>query len=137
LIHGAVELEGDDLRVTYRLWDGNAGAEFERGSVRQPAGDLIAIKDEAARDVARLLRERLGEEIRLRERRAETSSPEAWSLVQRAERLRKDAETAVEEDRYDEALATFARADSSLALAAIADRSWVEPTVLRGQVAYR
>jgi serine/threonine-protein kinase len=137
LIYGTVEPDGDNIRVTYRLWDGNAGADFERGSVREPAGDLIAIKDKAAQDVARILRARLGEEIRVRERRAATSSTDAWALVQRAERTRKDGEGLLVEDRVEDALDAFQRADSLLATAEAADRQWVEPTVLRGQIAYR
>ncbi|UCF21311.1 MAG: hypothetical protein JSU87_08005, partial [Gemmatimonadota bacterium] len=137
LIYGTVEPDGDDIRVTYRLWDGNAGADFERGSVKEPAGDLIAIKDKAAEDVARILRVRLGEEIRVRERRAATSSTDAWALVQRAERTRKDAEELLVDDRVDAAFDAFQRADSLLAVAENVDRQWIEPTVLRGWIAYR
>ncbi len=137
LIYGTVERDGDDIRVTYRLWDANAGADFERGSVKEAAGDLIAIKDRAAEDVARILRVRLGEEIRVRERRAATSSTDAWALVQRAERTRKDAEELLVDDRVDAALAAFGRSDSLLAVAEDADPNWVEPTVLRGWIAYR
>lgn len=137
LIAGSVEEQGDRLRVTTRLVDGVSGADIQRRVFELPASDLLMVRDSLSREVASFLRERLGEEIRLRERRAETSSPEAWSLLQRAERLRKDAEAALAEDRYEAVLGAFERADSILTLAEAADPSWVEPIVLRGLLAYR
>jgi len=137
LIDGSVEQRGDRLRVTVRLVDGVSGADFQRQSFEVPAGDVLAVRDSAAADVARFLRERLGEEVRLRERRASTASPEAWGFVQRAERFRKDGEGLVEEDDIDGAFAAFDRADSILQVAEVVDAGWVEPIVLRGQIAYR
>jgi serine/threonine-protein kinase len=137
LIMGAVEPTGDQLRVTVRLVDGTSGVDIERTSFQLPAGELLAAQDSAALRASRLLRQGLGEEVRLRERRAETASVEAWTLVQRAERLRKDAEGSLREGQLDGAAAAFARADSVLALAEAADPEWVEPVVLRAHLAFR
>ncbi len=137
LIEGSVEQRGDHYRVTARLVDGLSGADFQRRSFDVPAGDLLAIQDSLATEVSRFLRERLGDEIRLRERRAATSSPEAWAFVQRAERLRKDAEERLLEDDYAAGFSAFQAADSILAVAELAAPNWVEPIVLRGQIAYR
>ena len=137
VIRGSVEQTGDNLRVTVRLVDGTSGADLERTSFQVPAGELLAARDSVALRASRLLRQRLGEEIRLRQRRAETASVEAWALVQRAERLRKDAEGLLREGRLEEAARDFQGADSVLALAEAADRDWIEPVGLRAHVAFR
>jgi serine/threonine-protein kinase len=137
LIDGSVESVGDELRVTARLVDGISGADIERTTFNVPAGELLAARDSVAQRVGRFLRLRLGEEVRLRERRAGTTSVEAWALVQRAERLRKEAEEQLRDDRLLEAADHFGGADSLLALAEAADREWVEPIVLRAHTAFR
>src|SRR5207247_9628027 len=91
IVRGAVEPAGRGYRVSVRLIDGASGADFKRASFEQPAGALLVIRDSLAQTVAEFLRERLGGELRLREQRAGTQSIEAWSLVQQAERARKEA----------------------------------------------
>ncbi len=137
LIEGTVEQVGDEVRVTARLIDGTSGVDLERASFRKPAGDILAVSESLAQDVAGFLRTRLGEEVRLRERRAATSSTQAWTLTQKAERIRKDAEDLLDAEQWGPAFAAFQRADSTLQLAEVADPQWVEPIVLRGQIAYR
>lgn len=137
LITGSVEDLGGRVRITARLVDGVSGADIQRRSFEMPSANLLLVRDSLARDVSRFLRERLGEEVRLRERRAETSSPEAWTLVQRAERLIKDGAQRFEEDDYEGGARTYDAADSLLAVAETADPDWVEPTVMRGGIAYR
>jgi serine/threonine-protein kinase len=66
-----------------------------------------------------------------------TSDAAAWSLLQQAERIRKDAEARVDQDDVAGAAAGFQRADSLAARAEAADPNWVDPIVLRGQMAYR
>jgi len=137
VIRGSVEQTGDDLRVTTRLVDGFSGADIERSTIEMPAGDFLAARDSVAESVSRLLRQRLGEEVALRERQAGTDNVEAWSLLQRAERLRKDAEDLDEAGDLDRALATFQHADSLLAIAEAADPDWAEPPALRARIASR
>jgi TolB-like protein len=81
LIRGSVEPNGEDLRITVRLVDGLSGADIERQVLEIPAGRFLAARDTLAENVGRILRRRLGEEVRLRERRAGTGSDEAWSQV--------------------------------------------------------
>jgi tetratricopeptide (TPR) repeat protein len=57
--------------------------------------------------------------------------------VQRGEKARKDAETLLNQDDVDGALQALLSADSLLELAEFADRSWVEPMIVRGSVANR
>ncbi len=137
LIVGSVEPEGRDrLQVTARLVEGSSGADLQRTSFVLPRADLLAIRDSALDQVAGILREGLGEEVRLRERKAGTSSVPAWALLQRAERTRKEG-TALLRDSAAAALARLSRADSLLAEAERADPNWPEPIVLRGQIAYQ
>jgi eukaryotic-like serine/threonine-protein kinase len=138
LVTGAIEPEKGRLRITTRLVDGASGAEFARASFEQPAGNLLAIEDTLVQKVASLIRERLGEEIRLREQRNKAKNVAAWALVQRAEQARKQAEALV--DRKDTTAAvtrSFDLADSLYSRAHAADSTWTEPLVGRASVAYR
>jgi TolB-like protein len=132
LIEGSVEADGDRLRVTVRLVEGTSGADFARSGLELPAGEFLAAKDSVAEFVSRFLRERLGEEIRVREQRAATSSVRAWGLMQQAEGLRKDAD-ALEDPAA--AASALHRADSLLARAEAEDPDWGDPTVSRGWIA--
>jgi len=138
LVTGSVEQVGDHLHVTVRLVDGASGADFKRASFDQRAGDLLtAIRDSLSGHVAEFLRERLGDEVRLRTEQMGTSSVAAWSLNERAEKSRKDGEAALESDHAAVAFADFDQADSLAGLAEAADDRWVDPIVFRGTIAYR
>ena len=136
IVEGDVASAGSRVRVTVRLVDGESGADIRRQSFDLPAGDQLTIRDSLAQQVALFLRELLGPEIRLREERAGTKSVEAWTLVQRGERARKDAQRAFRADDRATAVAGSAEADSLLAGAERADPRWPVPLTLRGRVAY-
>src|SRR5207247_10712317 len=72
LVQGSVEETGTHYQVTVRLIDGASGADFKRASFEQPAASALAIRDSLGPKVAEFLRERLGEEVRLRQVRAGT-----------------------------------------------------------------
>ncbi len=137
VVAGSVERTGDRFRVTVRLVDGASGADFKRATFDQRAGDVLIIRDSLAGRVADFLRERLGEEVGLRAGQLGTSSAEAWSLRERAERSRKDAESALDRGEAGQVLPMLDRADSLAKLAEAADPNWVDPILLRGSVAYR
>ncbi|MDH3272806.1 MAG: hypothetical protein OEN56_15815 [Gemmatimonadota bacterium] len=138
IIEGSVEQRGDELRVVTRLVDGFSGADIERAALAIPSGEFLVARDSVAGSVSRLLRERLGEDVRLRELRAGTSSDEAWALAQRAERLRTDAE-----DNFDgggetpTSVQAYRQADSLLAMAEGVDPGWTRLPGARAQAAYR
>jgi len=137
LVVGSVEnAGGDKVKVTARLVDAS-GTEFSRSSFEAPAGDPIAMRDLLAGRVAASLRERLGQEVRLLEQKARTKSPEAWSLLQRAEQARKAAEIAAEAGDSAVTAGKFAEADSIAKLASDTDPAWNEPVVFRGRIFYR
>ncbi len=138
LVEGSVEKEGQRLRVTVRLVDGGSGAEFQRASFDQPSGNVLAIRDTLAQRVAGLVRLRLGQEIRIREQRASTTSPDAWVLVQRAEAARKQAESLVSKGDTTAAVArAYDLSDSIYRRAESTDPRWVEPMLGRATIAYR
>ncbi len=135
LVLGSVEPAGDRLRVTTRLVDGESGVDIERASFELPAADLLAAQDSIVESTSRFLRQLLGEEVRIRERRAGTASVEAWTLVQRAERARKEGEELRSEDR-DRAFDAYRQADSLLRLAEAADPDWPDPVIQRARTVY-
>jgi serine/threonine-protein kinase len=136
LIEGSVAEVGDRMQIMARLIDGSSGADVERTSFEVPAGEFLTARDSVAQEMARLLRARLGAEVQLRQRRASTASLAAWSLVQQAERLRKNAEALREQGDDAAASREFHRADSLLLHTEEADPDWLEPIVLRGWVSY-
>ncbi|MCL7984140.1 MAG: hypothetical protein M8872_02620 [marine benthic group bacterium] len=136
VIRGTVDETRDGLRVTTVLVDGFSGADLERSVVEIGNDDFLAARDSVAASVALLLRERLGEEVQLQGLKAGTESVEAWSMVQRADRLISQAETQRDTD-LDAALGSLAAADSLLALAESADPSWARPSALRAHAAFR
>ncbi|MCG6990221.1 MAG: hypothetical protein LJF06_18930 [Gemmatimonadetes bacterium] len=138
LIEGSVDQRGDRLRINTQLVDGLSGADIDRAAIEIPAGKFLAARDSLAGSVSRLLRRRLGEDVQLRQLKSGTSSVDAWSLAQRAERLTTDAEDNYE-NRGDPAtsVADFRQADSLLAMAEQFDSKWVEPVANRAHIAYR
>ncbi len=134
VIKGAVETAGDRLRLTLRLVDTESGVDIDRTSFVLPEEELLAARDSLASQSARFLRTRLGEEVRVRERRAGTASVEAWTLLQRGERLRKEADETRPRDAAA-SLTLLASADSLFAMVEAIDPEWTEPTVLRARVA--
>jgi TolB-like protein len=134
LVEGSVEPVGDQLHVTARLVDGN-GTERKSSTIKLPAARLLTVRDSVVHQVAELLRGQVGTEVQLKESRAGTGSVDAWSLLQRAERLRKEGLNQ-REGGDTAASATYARADSLLRLSVAADPKWAAPVTLRGLVAY-
>jgi len=136
LVVGSVAPVGERVQVTTRLVDGASGSDVgRRASFVLPRKALLSARDSVARDVSRILREWLGGEVELRERRAATSSLAAWTLVQRAERARKLGIDRLVHGDVHGAGDPAQEADSLLGEAARADPQWIEPPMLRGHVA--
>ena len=137
LVEGKVESAGNQVRVTVRLVDGNSGVERDEAAIVEPTGNPLALRTKVSEQLALMLRQWLGDEIRFRELRAGTQNPTAWSLVQRAEKMRKDADALEQSGDALGASRQLVAADSVLAQAESLDPQWTEPIVLRGQIAFR
>ncbi|MFL5582824.1 MAG: protein kinase domain-containing protein [Gemmatimonadaceae bacterium] len=135
LVRGLISREKDKYRVSFRVLDAN-GNRMQGGDVLLPRDSALALYGSAGSKLTELLRQWIGSEVRLGETRAATSSVEAWTLYQRAERTRKDAAAARAAARGPEAVRLAGAADSLLALSATADGHWLAPLVLRARVLY-
>lgn len=137
IVEGSVMGNAARIRVNVQLIDAATNAHIDSRTVEQPAADQLVLLDEVASEVEEFLRKRLGEEIRLREIRAGTESPNAWALVSRAELLVDDGLRLEAASDTAGAAQAYARADLLLARAQEADRAWSMPAVKRGWVAFR
>ncbi len=134
LVEGEVEPVGTRARVTVRLVDGASGVDVRRQSFELPLNAPLAMRDTVASQAAVFLRERLGDEVRLREERAGTNSVDAWTLLQQGLKLQKDGDVARVSDPAA-AATLYERADSLLRAAEQADKTWPTPTVARARTA--
>ncbi|MGQ0563001.1 MAG: BTAD domain-containing putative transcriptional regulator, partial [Gemmatimonadota bacterium] len=137
IVGGSITRSNDRLRVTVELTDGATGVIVRSKKLERPIGELFSLLDDVATEVASFLRFSLGEEIRLRQRQAETRSVAAWQLYQRAEFLRANADSLEKTSDFASVIRELERADSLLEQAEQLDRDWVAPLVLRGRIAER
>jgi TolB-like protein len=137
LVGGLIEPQGDRLKVTVRLFEGFNGNEFRSTSIVTSPDEVLTARDQVVEDVARLLRQWLGEEVRIRAGGQRVANAEAWTLYQRGEKMRKDAEARAREGDVAGAFAALARADSLLSKAALLAPDWPDPLVLQAVTAYR
>ncbi|MGZ3333091.1 MAG: protein kinase domain-containing protein [Gemmatimonadaceae bacterium] len=138
LVDGNVVPEGKNVRVTMRIIDGNNGAlASDPTSVVEPLANPLALKTKLAEQLSLMLRQTLRDEIRLRELRVGTQNPNAWSLVQQAENLRKGADSLDQSGNPGGAASQLATADTMLVRAESLDPRWTEPLVLRARIAGR
>ena len=136
IVHGTVERRRGRLRVDVGLY-GSEGDRWKGVGLELGEEESLIARDSVASAIAGLLREWLGEEVRVRETATETRSTGAWSLLQQGEKVRKDAEAAFAAGDTDAAAALFSTADSLLARAEAMDPAWAEPPVSRAGLAYR
>ena len=137
VVDGSIARRGDNVRLDLRIVDARSGAVIQRASLERPASEMLALRDWVVEEGSRQLRGWIGEEIRVRGRADDAGSQESWTMVQRAERQRKDAEALMAEGEFDAAFAAFDEADELLADAQRIDPRWAEPLVQRAALAYR
>jgi TolB-like protein len=136
VLRGSVDIDGGKVRVTVRLADARGDVEIDRKSFAIDTTKIAAAQDALAAQVVDFLRQRLGDEVRLRADRTATTSSQAWTLVERANKLRKDADSLAAAGARDAALSTLSQADSTLATAATFDDRWAKIPTLRAMVMY-
>ena len=137
LVVGSVAQSGEILRVDVELINANTDARIDNRQLERPRSELFALQEDIASEVSIFLRERLGEEIQLSERRAGTRSVEAWEALRRAEREADAADILAESEGVEAAAEQLTLADSLLAEVEEMDPDWVTPPVQRGWLAYR
>lgn len=133
LVEGSLARLGDSLRVMFHLIDGASRTSQLSGTIDRPVAEVHTIVRDLPKLVALRLRERLGEEVRLREARNSANSAEAWTLVQRAQVLTENEGALMTED-LKTAEMLLERADSLLRRAEALDPEWLEPTVQRARI---
>ncbi len=74
IVHGSVAQSGDLLRVNVSLANASTGDEIGSKTMERPRGEVFALQDDLANEVAIFLRERLGHEVQLQEVRAGTTA---------------------------------------------------------------
>ncbi len=137
IVEGALAQSGDRLRLRVALVNAATGAEIGSTVLERPRGDVFALQDDVAKEVAVFLRRRLGEQVQLAASRAATGDAEAWDLAQRAERAVKDFERLIAVPDTAAARRQLDTADSLLRQAEAQDRNWSDPVVRQGWIAYR
>ncbi|NIP82912.1 MAG: hypothetical protein GWM90_28275 [Gemmatimonadetes bacterium] len=139
LVGGVVEPVGERLRVTLQLYDGASGTPLPDGRVtlepRTPE-EILELVGELGAEGSRLLRQKLGEHVDIARGAAETNLT-AWTLAQRAEKLRRDGERLAGAGDLEAAFTKFDEAQDLLASAQQADTLWARPTVLRSRIEYQ
>jgi serine/threonine protein kinase/tetratricopeptide (TPR) repeat protein len=134
IVAGSVARSGNTMRVHVRLVDAATGRQINSHAIEEPWNELFALQDKLVNQVAFVLRQRIGNEIALREHRSATNSYEAWETVQRAS---AETQRAIAASRRNdpEAAHLYLRADSLYARAEQQDPDWILPTIRRGRLA--
>jgi TolB-like protein len=136
VVEGSIGKRGDKLRINIDVVDAGSGARFAEKAFEGSAQELLALRDKLVTETAEILRRRIGEEIRVRTAAIGTSSTVAWTMLQRGEKARKDADALVRQDPVASA-ARFEEADKLFEQASQQDAAWVDPWVARSALAYR
>jgi TolB-like protein len=137
VVTGSVEKRGSRIVVNLALIDGKSGVVVDRAKIERPADQLLAVRAGVVDESVGLLRQWIGKELRLRTSAQGTDVREAWALVQRAEKARKEAEEAVRKAGPAAGEPAFARATQLLANARKLDTQWPEPAIQTVAITYR
>lgn len=133
LVEGSVTGSEDRVRVNVQLIDGTSDVHLESLTLERSRDDLFSLQTALAREVAEVLRQRIGIEIRLRETREAAPDEAAWELVLRSSRLWEDYDAIWRADAPAGAR-MLERIDSMLAIAVERDPDWSRPRVERARV---
>jgi serine/threonine-protein kinase len=137
LVEGTLAQSGGRLRVSVALVSAATGTELGSKTIERPREEIFALQDDLAKEVALFLRAQLGEEVQLRERRAETKNVPAWETLQRAQEEVRDADALGAAADSAGATRAYGRADSLLAQAEQLDPRWATPPTIRGWLLFR
>ena len=136
IVKGSLAEDGSNILLSVHVFDATGIEDGDGLRISLPASDELALRQRFSDTVSVFLRDHVGIAIRKRELELGTTNAAAWSSVQRAEKLRKDA--IATSGRGDSAAAAglFERADATLATAEAQDATWASPPALRATLAF-
>lgn len=138
LVEGGIDRTPDGLVASVQLVNGTSARQLMNRRIRVRGADPVVLRDSIVAEAARLLGQRLGRELQLRDLRDDTESAEAWEHVIRSRELVEEAgELRWTARDTAAARAKLREADRRLARAEGADGDWLRPLVMRGEVARR
>jgi serine/threonine-protein kinase len=137
VVRGEVEPSAGGVKVTVRLVEAETGSDMARESFQADTANMLATQARLSKQVAEFLREKVGNEIKLKESRQGTKSSEAWTLVQRAEKKLKDADSLVAAGQVAPGTQLLGEAERQLGQAERLDDSWTRPPIMRAAIAYQ
>ena len=136
IVAGTVSGTLQEAEVAVELIDPTTQIPLASAVVFGVHDDLDLLVSGVGSEIADRIRLWVGEELRLRDRRARTDNEAAWNLTERAAARATDGSELAEGGDTAAAARAFQRADSLLGLAGGADPDWVWPRVQRAHVAY-
>jgi TolB-like protein/Tfp pilus assembly protein PilF len=135
IVSGSVWATPDSIHVNVSMVTPDGRVQAAREVVVK-RGETFALVDNVVRQVSDELRSRIGERMNIERWRRETQNDSAWSLVQRAYKLEKDAHEALDRGAPQVALRFLVDADSLVANAERLDVDFSHATIARGWLAY-
>ena len=135
LVDGRVYLVGSQRIASVQLTEARTGRLIARTEAAAGAGQDVALIEAIVTRVATMLREKVGDEVRVRDWRAGTRSDAAFAAVYRAHQERREANRLAALRDVPGAWLRLRRADATLDSASRADRRWPEPLIERARVA--
>ena len=135
IVTGSVSRSAGVLRVTVRLVDGTTGEAMHSRQVQRPFGELFALQDTITEDIAGFLRQRIGEAVVLRGRRAGTTNVAAWQAVREGDVMREQGVATQGAGDEGTAARLLLTADSLYENAHRFDGRWSVPYLGRARVA--
>src|SRR5258708_2726555 len=137
IVRGSVAAApGGRVKVDVHLIDAGSGADISRKSIEVDTAQLATLQGAVLTQVVDFLRERIGDEVRLRGERRETASAAAWLFAGRATKLRKDADSLLAVGAADAAAGLLPTSDSLLAAAEKGDPKWIRLPATRASLSY-
>ena len=134
LVGGRLYQVGERRTASVQLTEARTGRLIARTETAAGPGEDLRLIEATVTQVASMLRERLGEELRIRDWRAGTRSDAAFAAVNRAHQERVEASRLAELRDIPGALLRLKRAEATLDSAARADPRWAEPWIQRAAV---
>ena len=123
-------------QVTVHLVDAKSGADLKSEKFDFDTSNALVARTALTTKVAEFLRSEVGLDVRLKASRLKASNPRAWTMVQRAEKWIKDADSLIVARQPDVAMPVIENAERELAGAAALDPSWVQPWISRAGAAH-